>query len=165
MDFRLYNNLIDKDIDAWGKSDYSNYSEFVNKYALFGDNISSINEWYKNHPGEISDIFDQIVVVLEKNEKLAVIVFNYFHDEDKNTVLGFNPIIVNPKYMHKGYGKRIISEIIKLKGNILNMEPTFLYAGIDDSNIACKKVFEQNGFKLVGNAPNDKNFLYYKFRI
>lgn len=155
MRFRKYKKRIDSDIDYWG-----NYSEEINKYALFGDTISNIFEWYKEHPGEIGDISNQIVVVLESGMKIAVIVFNYFHNEEDKKVLGFNPIIVNPKYVNKGFGNKIIQKIIKDK-KVLDIDPDALYACVDSNNVVSIKLFESNGFKI--SKKRTDNFFDYMY--
>ena len=110
-------------------------------------------------------IFDKVIVVEEDSLKVAVIVVNYYIDEkDNKKVLGINPILVNPKFINKGYGKRIIKYLIDIKGKIFSMTPDKIYAGIDIDNIRCKHLFEKLGFKLVGQT-DDNDFLHYEFNI
>ena len=67
----------------------------------------------------MGSIFDKVIVVEEGSLKVAVIVVNYYIDEKGNKkVLGINPILVNPKLINKGYGKRIIKYLIDIKGRI-----------------------------------------------
>lgn len=95
-------------------------------------------------------IFDRVIVVEEDSLKVAVIVVNYFLDEkDNKKVLGITPILVNPKLINKGYGKKIIKYLIDIKGRIFDMLPDKMYAGIDVNNIRCKHLFEKLGFKLI----------------
>ena len=113
----------------------------------------------------MGSIFDRVIVVEEDSLKVAVIVVNYFIDEkDNKKVLGINPILVNPKLINKGYGKRIIKYLINNKGKIFDMLPDKIYAGIDVRNIRCKHLFEKLGFKLVGQT-DDNDFLYYELEI
>ena len=44
------------------------------------------------------------------------------------------------------------------------MLPAKIYAGIDVTNIRCKHLFEELGFKLVGKT-DDNDFLYYELEI
>ena len=100
-------------------------------------------------------------IVEEGSLKVARIVVNYFIDEkDNKQVLGINPILVNPKLINKGYGKRIIKYLIDIKGRIFDMLPDKMYAGIDITNIRCKHLFE----KLVGQT-DDNDFLYYELEF
>lgn len=164
MIFREYNKSLDNDIDEWGKEEYSYNFSIVNRFALFGKKLSEIYEWYCTHICEMSNIFDKIIVVEENNIKLAIIIFNYYYDQEMKKVAGINPILINPLYINRGLGKKIIREIISLNCNICNMKPDYIYAGIDVDNIPSKKIFEANGFELYGNS-DDGLFDYYKYRL
>ena len=161
--YRLYDLKLDKDLDEWSKEDYSNYYEQVHSYALFNETISDIYNWYNLHPMEMSNICDKCVVVECDNIKIAFIVINYF-EKDNRKVLGINPVVINPKYINKGYGKQIIQYLIDCKGRIFDMNPDRLYAGIDVDNLRCKHLFESVGFKLVGKT-DDNEFLYYELEL
>ena len=78
--------------------------------------------------------------------------------------MGINPILINPKYINKGYGRRIIQHLINRKGRIFEMLPDRIYAGIDVDNLRCKHLFESLGFKLVGKTEDD-DFLYYELEL
>lgn len=113
----------------------------------------------------MGSIFDKVIAVEEDSLKVAVIVVNYFIDEkDNKKVLGINQILVNPKLINKGYGKRIVKYLIDIKGRIFDMLPDKMYAGIDVTNIRCKHLFECLGFKLVGKT-GDNDFSYYKLEL
>ena len=165
LNFRLYDKELDIDLDEWSTKEYSNYYNDVHKFALFNETISQIYNWYIENPNQTGSIFDKVIVVEEDDLKVAVIVINYFESErDNKKELGINPILVNPKYINKGYGKKIIQYLIDCKGRILEMLPDRLYAGIDVINLRCKHLFESLGFKLVGKS-DDNEFLYYEFEI
>ena len=165
FNFRLYGKEQDIDLEDWSKQDYSNYYEDVHRFALFNETISQLYNTYIENPDQMGSIFDKVIVVEEDSLKVAVIVLNYFIDEkDNKKVLGINPILVNPKYINKGYGKRIIKHLIDIKGKIFNMLPDKMYAGIDIDNIRCKHLFESLGFKLIGKT-DDNDFLYYELEL
>ena len=165
LSFRLYDKKLDIDLDEWSNKDYSNYQNDVHKFALFDETISQIYNSYIENPDQMVSIFDKVIVVEEDSLKVAVIVVNYYIDEkDNKKVLGINPILVNPKFINKGYGKRIIKYLIDIKGKIFSMTPDKIYAGIDIDNIRCKHLFEKLGFKLVGQT-DDNDFLHYEFNI
>ena len=165
VNFRLYDKELDIDLDEWSNKDYSDYQNDVNKFALFDETISQIYNSYIENPDQMGSIFDKVIVVEEGSLKVAVIVVNYFIDEkDNKKVLGINPILVNPKLINKGYGKRIIKYLIDIKGRIFDMLPVKIYAEIDVNNIRCKHVFESLGFKLVGQT-DDNDFLYYELEL
>ena len=165
LEFRLYDKELDIDLDEWSKKDYSNYQNDVHKFALFDETFSQIYNSYIENPDQMGSIFDKVIVVEEGSLKVAVIVVNYFIDEkDNKKVLGINPILINPKYINQGYGKKIIKYLINIKGRIFDMLPAKIYAGIDVNNIRCKHMFEKFGFKLVGQT-DDNDFLYYELEI
>ena len=165
LSFRLYDKKLDIDLDEWSNKDYSDYQNDVHKFALFDETISQIYNSYIENPDQMVSIFDKVIVVEEDSLKVAVIVVNYYIDEkDNKKVLGINPILVNPKFINKGYGKRIIKYLIDIKGKIFSMTPDKIYAGIDIDNIRCKHLFEKLGFKLVGQT-DDNDFLHYEFNI
>ena len=165
LKFRLYDKQFDIDLDEWSNKDYSNYQNDVHKFALFDETISQIYNSYIESSDQMGSIFDKVIVVEEDSLKVAVIVVNYFIDElDNKKVLGINPILVNPKFINKGYGKRIIKYLINIKGRIFDMLPDKIYAGIDVNNTRCKHLFESMGFELVGQT-DDNYFLYYELEI
>lgn len=165
LKFRLYDKEVDIDLDEWSNKDYSEYQNDVHKFALFDETISQIYNSYIENPDQTGSMFDRIVVVEEEDLKVAVIVINYYIDEkDNKKVLGINPILINPKFINKGYGKIIIKYLIDIKGRIFDMLPDKMYAGIDIDNIRCKHLFEKLGFKLVGQT-DDKDFLYYELEL
>ena len=116
LSFRLYDKKLDIDLDEWSNKDYSNYQNDVHKFALFNETISQIYNSYIVNPDQMGSVFDKVIVVEEDSLKVAVIVVNYFIDQnDYKKVLGINPILVNPKLINKGYGKRIIKYLIDIK--------------------------------------------------
>lgn len=113
----------------------------------------------------MGSIFDKIVVVEEDELKVTFIVINYFESErDSKMVLGINPILVNPIFIDKVYGRKIIQNLIDCKGRIFGMLPDRIYAGIDIDNLRCKHLFESLGFKLVCQTI-DNELLYYELDL
>ena len=165
LNFRLYDRKLDIDLEEWSTKEYSEYYNDVHKYALFDESISKLNQWYIDNQDQTGSIFDRIVVVEEDELKVAIIVINYFESErDNKIVLGINPILINPKYINKRYGRKIIQNLIDCKGRIFGMLPDRIYAGIDVDNLRCKHLFESLEFKLVGKS-DDNEFLYYELEL
>ena len=152
INFRLYDNELDIDLDEWSKKEYSVYYNDVHKFALFNENISQLYKSYVDNPNSMDSIFDKIIVAEEGKEKI------------NKKVLGINPILVNPKYINMGYGRKIIQHLIDFKGRLFNMLPDRFYAGIDSSNTRCKHLFESLNFKLYGKS-DDNEFLYYELEL
>ena len=165
LTFRLYDKELDIDLDEWSTKEYSDYYNDVHKYALFDESISKLHQWYIKNSDQTGSIFDRILVFEEDDLKVAIIVINYFESErDNKIVLGINPILINPKYINKGYGRKIIQNLIDCKGRIFGMLPDRIYAGIDVDNLRCKHLFESLEFKLVGKS-DDNEFLYYELDL
>lgn len=165
INFRLYDKQLDMDLDDWSTKEYSKYYDDVHKYALFNESISQVYQSYIDSPDLMDSIFDKVIVVENGNLKIAIIIINYYESEkDNKKVLGINPILINPKYINKGYGKQIIQYLIDCKGRIFDMNPDRLYAGIDVDNLRCKHLFESVGFRLVGKT-DDNEFLYYELEL
>ena len=165
LNFRLYDKGLDIDLDEWSKKDYSVYYNDVHKYALFGESISQLYQSYIDNPEQMGSIFDRVIIVETDGLKIAVIVVNYFESErDNKKVLGINPILINPKYINRGYGKRIVKHLIECKGRMFGMLPDRIYAGIDSTNLRCKHLFESLDFNLVGKT-DDNGFLYFELEL
>lgn len=165
LKFRLYDKELDMDLDEWGNKEYSDYHNDIHKFALFNETISQIYNWYIEKPNQMGSIFDKVVVVEEDSLKVAIIVINYFENEkDNKKVLGINPILVNPRYINQGYGRKIIQYLIDIKGKVFDMVPNKMYAGIDIDNIRCKHLFESLEFNLIGKT-DDNYFLYYELEL
>ena len=84
--------------------------------------------------------------------------------KDNRKVLGINPVVINPKYINNGYGRKILQHLINCKGKIFEMLPDRIYAGIDVSNERCRHLFMSLGFKQVGQT-DDNDFLYYELEL
>lgn len=165
LNFREYNKNLDMDLEEWSKENYSKYYSDIKKYALFDESIFQLYKWYKANPDQMESIYDKFIVIEENNLKIGIIVINYFISEkDNQKVFGINPIIVNPKYINKGFGRKILKHIISHKGEICGMTPDRIYAGIDYSNLRCKHLFESLGFIVVGKTDDNK-FMYYELEL
>lgn len=110
---------------------------------MFSDKISDIYEWYFSHVGEMSNIFNKFIVVEDNNIKLAIIIFNYYFNEQGKKEVSINPIIVNPILINQGIGQKIIKELITIKCKIYYIQPNYIYAGINANNLTSKKIFEK----------------------
>jgi len=165
LEFRLYKKELDIDLDEWSKQEYSKYYDDVHKFALFKETISQIYNGYIKNPDQMGSVFDKVIVVEEDGLKAAVIVVNYFiNEKDNKKVLGIKPILVNPRHINQGYGRKIIQYLINIKGKIFDMIPDKMYAGIDIDNMRCKHLFESLGFKLIGTTDGN-DFLYYELEL
>ena len=145
--FRLYDKTLDIDLDEWSTETYSNYYDIVHKYALFNETISCLYNSYIQNPNQMGSIFDRIVVAIENDLKIAFLVINYFEDNNKK-VLGINPLLVNPKYINKGYGTDVIKTIINQS-----------YPHIKELNPAQKAVLEAGYLEKKNNFILNNSFV------
>lgn len=141
-------------IDEWLNDDN------VKKYATF-DDISFNDEWsyYVNSKEYIVNKNAFCKVIYDVEECIAVVILLYYQGR-----LSINPIIVNPKCQNKGYGARIIKELITNIKTLLPCDIKEIYAGIDVNNVACIKMFQKCGFVLESVHP-DGDFLNYIYTI
>ena len=116
------------------------------------DSIKDEHEYYMG----ISDDYDGhnykfnetyfCKVILEESEISGVIII--FRGDEYPVHI--NPLIVNPKHRSKGYGTKIISELISNITDITGYDGNIFTADIFPDNKASIKAFEKAGFILAG---------------
>lgn len=161
LQWRDYDLSLDKEIDSWILPSYSKNAQLINRYAFFNEPASVQYEWYKTHPFEMSNIADYFKVVKLDHMIIALLILNYFKDDNGRLVLGINPIAVNPNLINQGYGTLILSDLIANTKVVTGCEVDVIYAGIDEKNSISTKLFSKFGFKEVGRSE-DKEFLYFE---
>ena len=100
-------------------------------------------------------------VVLE--EEIIIAVLMIFRSERIPTTI--EHFIVNPKYRNKGYGTKIINELIHNTRTIIGFDSDFFETGawLDNDNKPFMRVWEKNGFILYPTRPNGHNFGFYRY--
>jgi len=96
-------------------------------------------------------------VVLEEDKIIAVLMI--FRKEMIYTTI--EHFIVNPKYRNKGYGTKIIGELIHNFREITGFDSDNFNSGADLDNKASMRVWEKNGFILSETRPNGHNIGHY----
>ena len=105
--------------------------------------------------------------IIQKNKKDIGFIQTYYIDDPssfmvKDKIKGIDLYIGEVNYVHKGYGKNIISSFIKK--HVFN-DPSVIFAGIDPEvdNLIAIKVYEKCGFKHVNTefSKYNKNMTYY----
>lgn len=165
MLWRDYDLHMDKDLDLWVLPSYDTNVQLINRFAFFDEPVSEQFNWYLNNPNEGSNIADFFKVVEIGEETIAFFILNYYTDEKERFVVGINPIVVHPKKINKGYGQKVLREFMENVETIVKGKVDVIYAGIDRKNISSTKIFTKAGFKEVGNAPDDEDFIYYEFHF
>ncbi len=145
-----------KELDRWKDKDFSDNSEVINKYAMFNEPLSNSYDYYYNQQ-KTKDV--RILIVKAKSKYIAFVICCFFQEDGKN-VLGINPIVVNPQLLNKGYGHKILNELLNHTKEITGWDIDKYYAGIDIGNTASKKLFASFGFKLK-KLDEDEKFGYY----
>jgi len=97
-------------------------------------------------------------VVLEESEIIAVVLI-FRGDKHPVTV---NEFVVNPAYRNKGYGTKIISELINNVREITGFDSNVFQVCIYPNNKASMRAFEKAGFILAGtHADGDCTYWVY----
>ena len=108
------------------------------------DNIKEDHEYWSSEYKYNEEYFCKVII--DESEIIAVILIMR---GDENSI-HINPFIVNPKHRNKGYGTRIISELINNVRDITGFDSDVFTADIFPNNKASIKVFEKVGFILAG---------------
>ena len=101
---------------------------------MFNEPLSNSYDYYYNQQ-KTKDV--RILIVKAKSKYIAFVICCFFQEDGKN-VLGINPIVVNPQLLNKGYGHRILNELLNHTKEITGWNIDKYYAGIDIGNIAVK---------------------------
>jgi len=97
------------------------------------------------------DIIAAFLSVSRKNE--------YRYQVALNTI---NLIIVNPKYRNKGYGTKIVNELVSNANEIFQDDSSIFGVSIDLDNKPSMKIAEKSGFVLAGiNTEDDFSHWVY----
>ena len=130
IEFALFEYNFTDEYNYYNKTDMLPEIEKYNLYAVFDDEL----------------LIGYITLVRFKDDK----IYGYT----------INPIVVNPKYQNKGYGKKIISKVIEnIKTNLFD-KASYIESIIDDMNFKSIKMFTACGFKPIQNGVNYKTYRY-----
>ena len=177
---------IAKDLDAWLTSDDEAVRN-IKKFAMFDGTFSEELEYYRSgqsqYEGRIADyvkvVYVDVASMADGEDKLladgedipvtaetipmAYVKIGYYTYDDIYEI-GINPIVINPQFQGKGYGKAVVRDLVTNCAEIIGGKVDSIDAGIDVENVASRKVFESLGFEVYGGA-DDGLFLYYRKRV
>lgn len=164
MDFLWedYDYRKHKETDKWISESYSKYFDEINAFATFNEPLSETVKWYQNN--KLGNVEDYVKVISLKNEIMGFAVLNLCKLEDGTFQLGINPMVVNPKLFSRGYGTKILKDLIDNRKTIITHKIDTLYAGIDEKNLKSKKLFVSAGFIKKGRN-DDETFGYYYLKV
>ncbi len=141
----LYNNLSKKNIEDALKI-YNFY--IVNSYSNFEEKKLSKESFkllYKKT--KLNNL--PFIVGVENEEVIGIAFVNKFRDKSGYRFTFEHSIYVNPKYIKKGNGSKILKELVKQCKKNKNIKNLIAVIGGSD-NLASINIHKRNGFKFIG---------------
>ena len=127
---------IENDTSLWELSDTQTpYSRFLIKQYL--ENAQQ-------------DIFEakQLRLAINTLENTTIGLIDVFDFDIKNKRAGIGILIENEVNRNQGYGREALELLVNYCFEVLHLHQ--VYANISENNIASLKLFETNGFKIIG---------------
>jgi len=127
---------IENDTSLWELSDTQTpYSRFLIKQYL--ENAQQ-------------DIFEakQLRLAINTLENNTIGLIDVFDFDIKNKRAGIGILIENEVNRNQGYGREALQLLVNYCFEVLHLHQ--VYANISENNIASLKLFETNGFKIIG---------------
>lgn len=115
----------------------------IKKYISFSDN-------YFEYSCNNEFVYDYKIYLNE------VLIGDLTVEEDNDVI--YLSIWILPEYWHYGYAKSSIEWIIS---KYKNTKFTKIKVGIDENNVASKKLFKNLGFIYVNSDEEIENYVYY----
>ena len=139
-----YGKEYEDEIELWMSNDDSRLSG-SNSIKEEHEYYIGISDDYDGHNYKFNETYF-CKVVFEKAEIIAVIILL----RGDGYPMAINPLIVNPKHRNKGYGTKIICELINNTSEITGFNSNVFDAAIFPHNKASIKAFEKAGFVSAG---------------
>ena len=98
-------------------------------------------------------------VVYFDDTPIAIIFFDYNPEIDSYHISEF---VVRPEYRGKGYGTKILNELLDCSEDIFGHKIEHSNAVIFRDNVASRKAFMNAGFILVGTDEDGNTEYYYR---
>ena len=89
------------------------------------------------------------IIAIENNTIIGLAFVNKFREKSGYRFTYEHSIYVNPKFIKKGYGSKILKELIKICKKNKKIKNLIAVIGGSD-NIASIKIHEKNGFRYIG---------------
>jgi Acetyltransferases, including N-acetylases of ribosomal proteins len=148
-----YSSKYETEIASWTDD------ENTRRYAAFDESIRERYEYYVRVCGDYDEPYSCKVVL--DGDIVAASLFisknnTYPHQITLNRI---NLIIVNPKLRSKGYGTKIIRELVddsSVIPEIAQSGGSAFSGSVDLQNTASMKVLEKSGFALAGVNTQDE---------
>ena len=133
-----YCEKYDDEIESWTSDDDTR------RFAT--DNIKEDHEYWLSEYKYNEEYFCKIVL----DENIIVAILLIMKNDEYPYEFHINPLVVNPKHRNKGYGTKIIFELINNISEITGFESNVFTADIFPNNKVSIKTFEKVGFILAG---------------
>ncbi|MFK7833952.1 MAG: GNAT family N-acetyltransferase [Winogradskyella sp.] len=134
---------IENDTNLWVLSDTQTpYSKFL------------IKQYLDNAQQDIFEAKQLRLAICTKNDKTIGLI-DVFDFDIKNKRAGIGILIQDKANRNQGYGKEALDVLVNYCFQTLHLHQ--VYANISESNLASLKLFQANGFKIIG-LKNDWSF-------
>jgi len=112
MNFEIidYNIHKHKFLDEWIDESKNQNAKLINMYATFNEPFSKTYQYFLERPYDMANIKSFIRLFANKDIIYGIVVFHYYNEKDK-FYLGINPIIINPQFLGRGIGTKILKQI------------------------------------------------------
>ena len=163
MNFEIidYNIHKHKFLDEWIDESKNQNAKLINMYATFNEPFSKTYQYFLEHPYDMANIKSFIKLFAHDNVIYGVVVFHYFNEKDK-FYMGINPIVINPQFLGRGIGTKILKRITNQANKITEGHVDIVKADTEETNIASIKMLEKVGFI---KAAKNNNFVEYIYKI
>ena len=90
-----------------------------------------------------------IILAIKDNDVIGLAFVNKFREKSGYRFSYEHSIYVNPNFINKGYGSKILKELIKICKTIKKIRNLIAVIGAKD-NFASIKIHKKNGFHYIG---------------
>ena len=131
------------------EAELENWCDETVRHAIDGESIREEHDWYTNNNHVFNkDYFCKIVLEDKVAVGLVMLVMR-INESETETVIYIDTFIINPALRNRGYGIKIIDEIIQYTEKIIPFDNNIIIAQIHRDNDISKKLFKKSGFYFV----------------
>lgn len=138
--------------NKWNDGNDDNITKYVtSKHILLGDLLATI----------LPDSSQTRVSIAEsENVPVGVVMISQQKLKNGEKSPQIDTIVVDPKKAGNGIGKKMVDDIMKNPGEFFDDYPTEVFAIVERSNLASRRLFCSSGFKA--EPTQDKYITYSK---
>lgn len=127
------------------------YDRFIQFGLLYNYSIKDLLDLHE----PISSINEKVMryFVYDKGTCVGIIILDWCKLFDQNTnALNVYYLLIKPSEMHKGYGTKIMKELMTNGANIIGKKFSEINLSVDIRNEACQRMSEKLGFIREGKS-------------